>query len=113
MLGETLIQDQQTLAPAARANDRVLGVVDECVEVADNQGTHIRNQQHQHKGRHIQQYNHMTDCRWEAGLKLDISEFHGSIRGEDLLDWIITVEEVLEFKQVPPYKQVELVATRF
>ncbi|ESQ56324.1 hypothetical protein EUTSA_v10027485mg, partial [Eutrema salsugineum] len=57
--------------------------------------------------------NPVADRRWESGLKVDIPEFQGSVRGEDLLDWTIAVEEVLEFKQVPPDRQVPLVATRF
>lgn len=32
--------------------------------------------------------------------KLEIPEFQGGARGEALLDWIATVDELLEFKQV-------------
>lgn len=53
------------------------------------------------------------DRRWELGFKLDIPEFHGSVRGEELLDWLVAVEEVLEFKQVPESRKVALVATKF
>ena len=51
--------------------------------------------------------------RWEAGLKIDIPEFHGGLKAEDFLDWLFAVEEVLEFKEVPENKRVSLVATRF
>ena len=51
--------------------------------------------------------------RWEAGLKIDIPEFHGGLKAEDFLDWLFVVEEVLEFKEVPENKRVPLVATRF
>lgn len=51
--------------------------------------------------------------RWETGFKIEIPEFHGGPRGETLLDWIATVDELLEFKQVPKEKRVSLVAMKF
>ncbi|CAA7015758.1 unnamed protein product [Microthlaspi erraticum] len=57
--------------------------------------------------------NEQEDRRWESGFRLDLPEFHGSVRGEELLDWLVAVEELLEFKQVPPDRQVALVATKF
>jgi hypothetical protein len=57
---------------------------------------------------------HVFDARrWEAGLRTDIPEFHGSQQPEEFLDWLFTVEEILEFKEVPEDKMVALVATRF
>lgn len=53
------------------------------------------------------------DTRWEASFRLDIPEFHGGIRGDLLLDWIVSVEEILEFKRVPEDRRVPLVATKF
>lgn len=53
------------------------------------------------------------DRRWEAGLKLDIPEFHGGAKGEELLDWLVAVEELLEFEQVREDQKVPLVATKF
>ncbi|CAL9217068.1 unnamed protein product, partial [Arabidopsis halleri] len=53
------------------------------------------------------------DTRWEASFRLDIPEFHGGIRGDSLLDWIVSVEEILEFKNVPENRRVPLVATKF
>ena len=49
---------------------------------------------------------------WEIGLKIDIPEFHGGLQADEYLDWINTVDEVLEFKQVPKDRRVALVATR-
>ena len=42
-----------------------------------------------------------------------IPEFHGGLRGDDLIDWLVSVEEILEFKHVPQDRRVPLVAMRF
>ena len=55
---------------------------------------------------------HDESRRWETGLKVDIPEFHGGLQADEYLDWINTVDEVLEFKQVPEDKRVALVATK-
>lgn len=34
-------------------------------------------------------------------MRVEIPEFAGSIEASDFLDWISTVEEILEFKAVP------------
>ena len=38
---------------------------------------------------------------WESGLKIDIPKFHVSLLPEEFLDWVVIVEEILEFKEVP------------
>ncbi|XP_006404995.2 uncharacterized protein LOC18022361 [Eutrema salsugineum] len=53
------------------------------------------------------------DNRWESGFHVDIPEFLGGIRGDELLDWIVSVEEILDFKRVPEDRRVPLVAMRF
>ena len=50
--------------------------------------------------------------RWEAGMRTEILEFHGSLHPEEFLNWLATVEEILDFKDVPENKRVPLVATR-
>ena len=45
-------------------------------------------------------------------MRTEISEFHGSLQAEENLDWLATVEEILEFKGVQENKCVPLVATR-
>ncbi|KAH9763915.1 Endonuclease [Citrus sinensis] len=55
----------------------------------------------------------IDDRRWESGLRIDIPEFQGSGRPEELLDWINAIEEVFEYKEVPENKLVSLAATRF
>ena len=57
---------------------------------------------------------HVPDSRrWEAGIKIEIPEFQGSLQPDELIDWINNVEEILEFKEVPADKRVPLVVTRF
>ena len=53
------------------------------------------------------------DDRWKSGIKLEIPEFRGSNIAEELLDWFVTVEEILEFKQFPLDCCVPLIAIRF
>ena len=43
---------------------------------------------------------------------MDIPEFQGGLQPEEYFDWIVVVEEVLEFKQVPENRRVSLAATR-
>ncbi|KAK1414879.1 hypothetical protein QVD17_30640 [Tagetes erecta] len=51
--------------------------------------------------------------RWETGLKVDIPEFDGvNLNPEGFIDWLTTVEEVFEFKEVQEDKRVSLIATR-
>lgn len=44
-------------------------------------------------------YRHGIDRRWEAGFKVDIPEFHGNLHADELIDWLHTVEEILDFKE--------------
>lgn len=44
---------------------------------------------------------------------MEIPEFHGNINADEFLDWLVAVEEVLDFKVVPGDHRVSLVATRF
>lgn len=54
-----------------------------------------------------------TDSRWESSFRLDIPEFRGDSNADDYLDWIHTVEDLLDFKSVSANRCVALVATRF
>ena len=42
--------------------------------------------------------------RWETRMRTKIPEFHGSLQPEEFLDWLATVEEILDFKGVPENK---------
>ncbi|PKI58870.1 hypothetical protein CRG98_020769 [Punica granatum] len=50
--------------------------------------------------------------RWESGMRTEIPEYHGSLKPEEFLDWLATIEEILKFKGVPEDKRVPLVAIR-
>ncbi|XP_076917203.1 uncharacterized protein LOC143577178 [Bidens hawaiensis] len=50
---------------------------------------------------------------WDAGIRTDIPEFDGtSLDPEGFIDWLVIVEEVFEFREVPENKRVSLIATR-
>ncbi|GJR26702.1 putative nucleotidyltransferase, ribonuclease H [Tanacetum coccineum] len=53
------------------------------------------------------------DRRWESGMRINIPEFDGkTLNPEGFIDWLVTVEEVFEFKEVPENKRVSLIATK-
>lgn len=54
-----------------------------------------------------------ADVQWERGFKTELPEFHGNASAEELLDWIVTVEEILEFKRVPLERCVPVLSMRF
>nr|GEV94334.1 hypothetical protein [Tanacetum cinerariifolium] len=53
------------------------------------------------------------DRRWESGMRVNIPEFDGNtLNPKGFIDWLVTVEEVFEFKEVPEKKRVLLIATK-
>ncbi|KAL5760932.1 hypothetical protein ACOSQ2_019770 [Xanthoceras sorbifolium] len=50
--------------------------------------------------------------RWESSMQREILEFQGNLSPEEFLIWLGVVEEILEFKNVPPNARVALVTTR-
>ena len=95
-----------------KINDAILYLKDDDGSDEDNSfGDNPNHQRQQHdRG---QQHRNSENNRWTSGIKLEIPEFHGSSRPEELLDWFVTVDEFLEFKDVPTNKQAPLVTTRF
>uniref|UniRef100_A0A0D2ZVL0 CCHC-type domain-containing protein n=1 Tax=Brassica oleracea var. oleracea TaxID=109376 RepID=A0A0D2ZVL0_BRAOL len=83
---------------------------DESTDVEDNPFADEIQQQRNRVA--MPRHNH-EDRSWERGFKVEIPEFHGGVRGEELLDWLVAVQEMLEFKRVPESRKVALVATRF
>ena len=50
--------------------------------------------------------------RWETGIRTEILEFYGCLQADEFLNWLATVEEILDFKGMPEDKRVPLVAIR-
>jgi hypothetical protein len=46
------------------------------------------------------------------GFKLDIPEFQGDLQPKELMDRVVAVGEVLDFKEVPEGRRISLVATK-
>lgn len=106
----TLIQVQQRppgLPQRAEQSDEE----DEEDDVANNNPFAERGEQRQLQGVIVAPRG--DDNRWESGFRVDLPEFSGSLQPDELLDWISSVEEILEFKRVPDNMCVALVATRF
>ena len=54
-----------------------------------------------------------TNNSWKSSFKIEIPEFKGSSIPEELMDWFVTVEEILEFKEIPLDRCVPFIAIRF
>ncbi|GKC39996.1 putative reverse transcriptase domain-containing protein, partial [Tanacetum coccineum] len=51
--------------------------------------------------------------RWESRMRVNIPEFDGNtLNLEGFIDWLVAVEELFEFKEVPKNKRVSLIATK-
>ncbi|GJY79710.1 reverse transcriptase domain-containing protein [Tanacetum coccineum] len=51
--------------------------------------------------------------RWESRMRVNIPDFAGdTLSLEGFIDWLVVVEEVFEFKEVPENKRVSLIATK-
>lgn len=50
--------------------------------------------------------------RLELEFKVDIPEFDGRLDLDKFSDWILAVERVLDFKEVPPDRIIKLVAIK-
>ena len=53
-----------------------------------------------------------NDRKWESGMRMEIPEFKSGMQAEEFLNWLSNVEEILEFKEVPENRRIQLVATR-
>ncbi|GJS98234.1 putative nucleotidyltransferase, ribonuclease H [Tanacetum coccineum] len=51
--------------------------------------------------------------RWESGMRVNIPDFAGdTLSLEGFIDWLVAVEEVFKFKEVPGNKRVSFIATK-
>ncbi|KFK23570.1 hypothetical protein AALP_AAs73464U000100, partial [Arabis alpina] len=128
-LRQTLVAMQETIQHTIHASIQELGeslvqhlghrgAVRGQEDGSDNDNPFARNEQDPDLMRRIrhhqgQERRDNNSNRWEMGFKVEIPEFQGGVRGDALVDWIVAVEEVLEFKEVPDDHRVPLVATRF
>jgi len=55
----------------------------------------------------------VKDMRWETNFKFDIPKLHGGISSDSLLDWLVKIEEILEFQNVSDDLFVSLVIKKF
>ncbi|GKB41722.1 putative CCCH-type zinc finger family protein [Tanacetum coccineum] len=53
-----------------------------------------------------------NDRRWEASIKVEIPDFSGTLKAEEFIDWLNTVERVFEFKDAPENRKVKWVAIK-
>ncbi|KAL8508531.1 hypothetical protein ACS0TY_018959 [Phlomoides rotata] len=49
--------------------------------------------------------------RWESGMQMEIPEFTGELQPDDFIDWLSTIEDIMDFKGVPPASRVPLITT--
>lgn len=47
------------------------------------------------------------------GFRVEIPEFSGNLSTKEFLDWLSSIEEILEFKRIPEDQCVPLIASRF
>ncbi|KAF8387579.1 hypothetical protein HHK36_026233 [Tetracentron sinense] len=48
----------------------------------------------------------------DINMKVDIPEFEGKIRPEEFIDWSNTVERIFDYKEVPDFCEVQIVAIK-
>ncbi|GJZ92497.1 hypothetical protein Tco_0664562 [Tanacetum coccineum] len=55
----------------------------------------------------------VDQLRWESGMRVNIPDFaRDTLSPQGFIDWLVVVEEVFEFKEVPENKRVSLIATK-
>ncbi|XP_076907423.1 uncharacterized protein LOC143563859 [Bidens hawaiensis] len=93
----------------ARVEQRLDQVVDQLTDrMAD-----LMNRRRQGYERGPRQEPSDGNRRWDAGIQTDIPEFDGtSLDPEGFIDWLVIVEEMFEFREVPENKWISLIATR-
>lgn len=105
-------QDQNDQRERDRDRDRGQPVFAED-ESTDEDENPFADEGYRRRNRGGHHHRDRDDRSWERGFKVELPEFHGGVRGEELLDWLVAVQEMLEFKRVPEERKVALVATRF
>eukprot|EP00262_Sarcandra_glabra_P000201 TRINITY_DN10288_c0_g1_i2.p1 TRINITY_DN10288_c0_g1~~TRINITY_DN10288_c0_g1_i2.p1 ORF type:complete len:127 (-),score=28.92 TRINITY_DN10288_c0_g1_i2:89-469(-) len=48
----------------------------------------------------------------DLGIKIEIPEYHGNMRGDDFLDWMDTIDRIFYYKEVAEECKVKLIAMK-
>ncbi|GJY14437.1 putative reverse transcriptase domain-containing protein [Tanacetum coccineum] len=73
----------------------------------------IRGTDDEQSGRRPRQNQKEDNRRWESEMRVNIPDFaRDTLSPEGFIDWLVAVEEVFEFKEVPENKRVSLIATK-
>jgi hypothetical protein len=78
-----------------------------------NNHPHNDNQNWENNNNDNREWNNPHDLSWDGGLRVEIFDFSGSLKPEEFLDWMHTVEEIFELKEIPLKKRVTLVTIRY
>ena len=100
-------------APQQRKQRRNNPVFEERNDDSDVENPFGDNRNQQHNLNQVRRHRNDDDTRWISEIKVDIPEFHGGSQPEELLDWLVAVDEFIEFKEIPAHKQVPYATTRF
>ncbi|KAL0663287.1 hypothetical protein Bca4012_100124 [Brassica carinata] len=108
----------QNAAPALRnrRNTRPNNNDDSAEEEDDNENPFAplqRTQQNRNNNNDFDSDNDVNKKSWKSSFKHEIPEFKGSTIPEELMDWFVTVEEIVEFKEIPLDRCVPFIAIRF
>ncbi|GKF32964.1 hypothetical protein Tco_0106164, partial [Tanacetum coccineum] len=91
----------------ARMEERFDQFVDQLSDRMDQLMNRLGN--HNRCGRRPRRNQREDNKCWESGMRVNIPDFAGNILSpKGFIDWLVVVEEVFEFKEVPENKRVSL-----
>ncbi|GKD60374.1 putative reverse transcriptase domain-containing protein [Tanacetum coccineum] len=105
------LSDQMDQLMNRRGNRSVQGTDDE--ESENLFGEDDDSSYDEQSGRRSKRNQSGDNKHWESGMRVNIPDFAGdTLSLEGFIDWLVAVEEVFEFKEVPENKRVSLIATK-
>jgi hypothetical protein len=96
----------------AALEDQLETLLTQIFNMGGHKGNGYRNPSAEHQTQGCQHHAHAHATRWVDGFKLNILEFQGDLQPEELMDRVVVVREVLDFKEVPEDRRVSLVSTK-
>jgi hypothetical protein len=93
--------------------DQIKDLTTQIFNLCGHKGSGSRNQFTESQMRKCQHLKQPHANRQVSRFKLNISKFDGNLEPEEFLDWVLTVEEILEFNGVLDEQQVSLVVRTF